>query len=148
MGARGPKSAAELTAIGPGGVAIARRLPPPAELTEEQAETWRAIVNAHPAGWITAGSAPVLAQLCRHVTAARRVAAWIARLEADDGEFDGDLWLRLLARQEAEGRALAALATKLRLTPQARYTPKSAATAARPAPDGPRPWETEAAADD
>jgi hypothetical protein len=98
-------------------------------------------VNANPADLIGTGSVPLLAQMCRHVVAARRVAGWLARIEGEDCELDAELWLRLLARQESESKIIAALATRLRLTPQSRYTPHGAATAARKQRTGPAPWE-------
>jgi hypothetical protein len=82
MGSRGRKSAAELALIGPGGIETRRRLEAPPDVSTEQAEVWRSIVNSLPEDWFSAGSAPVLAALCRHTVAARRVAAWLARLEA------------------------------------------------------------------
>jgi len=128
--------------IGGNGVATSRRIEAPLDLSDEQAEVWRSIVSAHAADWFGPGSAPVLAALCRHTVAARRVAGWLERLEATDGELDEDRWFRLLARQEAESKAVATLATRLRLTPQSRYTPHRAAGTARREPgDGPRPWE-------
>ena len=142
MGSRGRKSAAEIAFISGVGITSTRRLSPPPDPTEEQAEVWRGIVNAHPGDWFGPGSAPVLAALCRHVTAGRRVAGWIARLEAAEDGLDEERWFKLLARQEAESKAVAALATRLRLTPQSRYTPHGAATAGRGTQDGPRPWET------
>ncbi|MCA3488299.1 MAG: hypothetical protein IOD05_01975 [Rhodobacter sp.] len=142
MGTRGPKSGAELAIIGPSGIVAATPRPaPPPDLTGEAAEAFVAIVNGNPAALIGPGSVPLLAQLCRHVVAARRVAGWLARIEGEDGELDADLWLRLLARQEAESKVIAALATRLRLTPQSRYTAHGAATAARKARTGPAPWE-------
>jgi hypothetical protein len=51
------------------------------------------------------------------------------------------MWLKLLARLEAESKALAALATRLRPTPQSRYGPRAAATAGSMTYEGPRPWE-------
>lgn len=141
MGARGPKSSNELAAIGPTGIAITRRLDPPEDLTAEAAEVWRGIVNANPADLFSPGSAPLLAQLCRHTIAARRVAQSLARVETADGDFDDVRWFQLLARQEAESKVIAQLATRLRLTPQSRYTPHGAATAARKVRTGPAPWE-------
>jgi hypothetical protein len=141
MTQRGRRSAAELTTITAAGVTSTRRLPAPPDLTEEQAAVWRSIANASPAGWFGPGSAPVLAQLCRHVIAAERIASWLARMEAD-GTLDPDHWLRLLAAQQAETKCIKALATSLRLTPQSSYGPRAASTAARqPAADARRPWE-------
>ena len=139
MTQRGRKSAAELATISGAGIATTRRLSPPPDLTEEQSDVWRSIVNGNPADLFNAGSAPVLAALCRHVVAARRVAGWIARLEEAQDGLDEEAWFRLLAHQEAESKAVAALATRLRLTPQSRYTPHGAA--GRKDHDGPRPWE-------
>jgi hypothetical protein len=48
---RGRKSAAELSVIV--SPLNARRSPPPSELTDEQAEEWRAIVGRMPPGWFT-----------------------------------------------------------------------------------------------
>ncbi len=87
MGTRGRKSAAELAVISGAGIASTRRLSAPPELTEDQAEVWRGVVNSLPADWFSQGSAPVLAALCRHTVAARRVASWIARLEEVDYLF-------------------------------------------------------------
>ena len=141
MTQRGRKSATELAIISGAGIATTRRLSPPPDLTEEQSDVWRSIVNGNPADLFNAGSAPVLAALCRHVVAARRVAGWIARLEEAEEGLDEEAWFRLLARQEAESKMVAALATRLRLTPQSRYTPHGAAAAGCKDHDGPRPWE-------
>ena len=141
MTQRGRKSAAELAIISGAGIATTRRLSAPPDLTEEQSDVWRSIVNGNPADLFNAGSAPVLAALCRHVVAGRRVAGWIARLEEAQDGLDEERWFKLLVRQEAESKMVAALATRLRLTPQSRYTPHGAAAAGRKHHDGPRPWE-------
>jgi hypothetical protein len=140
MGARGRKSAAELAIIGAGGIAVARRLDPPSLISDEMAKVWRGIVNGKPGDWFDAGSAPVLAQYCRHVIAARRASQLVVQTEADDG-FDIDVWSGLLRLQERQSALLVSLATKLRLTPQSRYGARSADTAARNDPPGPPPWE-------
>jgi hypothetical protein len=59
---------------------------------------------------------------------------------ADEG-FGVDHWNALLRVQERQSALLASLATKLRLTPQSRYGPRSADTAARNEAAGPPPWE-------
>ncbi|HSG15824.1 MAG TPA: hypothetical protein VLE70_05820 [Anaerolineae bacterium] len=141
MGSRGRKSAVELSVIGPGGVSSARRPDPPSELTDEMREVWRTVVNGKPADWFDAGSAPVLAQYCRHVIAARRVAQLIAKIEREE-EFDADLWNRLLRAQERQSAQIASLGTKMRLLPQSRYDARSAARAARRVPERPAPWES------
>jgi hypothetical protein len=69
------------------------------------------------------------------------VAGWNARLEEAQDGLNEERWFKLLAHQDAERKAVAALATHLRLTPQSRYRPHGAAAAGRKHHDGPRPWE-------
>ena len=140
MKQRGRRSSAELAVIGPGGVETIRRPEPPVELGEHEAATWRRIVAAYPADRFDPGAQPVLAQLCRHVEAARKLAALI-RAEEEGEEFDLDAWQALLRAQDRESGRIAMLATRLRLTPQSRYVPHSAAARAQSGHDLPKPWE-------
>ena len=142
MKSRGRKSAAELSVIGPGGVETTRRPDPPSDLTEAQVDVWRRIVNAYPADRFDAGAQLVLAQLCRHADTARKMAAVIRQPE-EGGEFDVDAWQALLRAQDRESARVASLATRLRLTPQARYVPHSAAALADPTADMRKPWESD-----
>jgi hypothetical protein len=118
MRQRGRKSAASLTVIPSTGIESVRRPDPPAELTEEQAEEWQAVVNRLPADWFPRETQQLLVQYCRHVVCARRVAQLIARAEAED-EFDIKYYARLLRMQETEGRAISSLATRMRMTQHA-----------------------------
>jgi len=105
-------------------------------LTHDQAAVWRDIVASLPADWVSRGNAPLMAGYVRHVTAARRIARLIEVEEASDA-FNLDDFGRLLAMQERETRALAALATKMRL---ARSTVDDRRRPPTP-PGGPRPWQ-------
>jgi hypothetical protein len=142
MGVRGPKSAASLAVVR--SLADARPAAP-ASLTEPQGDTWRAIVNRMPADWFRVETHGLLAAYCQHASAAVAMAGMIDSFQPewwrdDDGlkRFD-----KLLAMRERETKAMASIATKLRMTPQARYTPHGAATAAKK-PGGARaPWEIE-----
>lgn len=135
MEGRGRKSAAALSVIGPSGIETVRRPEPPHDLTDEQAEEWRAVVNRLPADWFPRETHGMLAQYCRHVVAARRVAQLIAAIEKSDG-FDIEEYDRLLKMQEREGRALSSLATRMRISQQATYDKtKKKPPAAR------KPWE-------
>lgn len=138
MKQRGRKSAAEIAVIGPAGVSTVRRPEPPAALGEHEVETWRRITGAFPADRFDAGAVPLLAQMVRHIEAARKIAALI-RAEEEGEEFDLDAWRLLLRDQDRESGRIAMLATRLRLTPQSRYVPH--AGGARPQADAPRPWE-------
>lgn len=120
MGIRGRRSAASLTVIGPSAVETVPRPTPPDELTEDQAHEWRAIVNRLPAEWFPRETHGMLAQYCRHVVAARKVADLIASAEEDE-TTDIENYDRLLKMQEREGRALSSLATRMRLSQQTTF---------------------------
>ena len=139
MQKRGRKSSAQLAVILPEGISAHPRPEPLDGLSDEQSEVWRAIVNRHPADWFSSGSEIVLAQLCRHTVAAHRIAESLAKIEEAE-DFDFDLWRDMLAMQDRESARIAQLTTKLRLTPQSRYTPKRAATQGDRSA-GNAPWE-------
>jgi hypothetical protein len=96
----------------------------PYDLTDEQSEEWWAIVNRMSADWFPRETHAVLAQYCRHVVAARRVAQLVNDCEAA-AELDLARYDALLRMQEREGRAMTSLATKLRITQQATRSDKS-----------------------
>lgn len=114
---RGRRSSADLSIVPVTPLGAVERVRPPADLTDEQVEVWVAVVNSQAADWFDESTAPLLAQYCRHVIEAKR----LARMrEQSDGfkEFsleDLDLLLRM---QERESRAVAMLATKMRLSQQ------------------------------
>lgn len=133
MEGRGRKSAASLAVISASGIEPTERPKPPAELSDEQSFEWVAVVNRLPADWFGRETQGLLAQYCRHVVAARRVAALIASAEADT-ECSIKDYDRLLKMQEREGRAISSLATKMRLSQQTTYdkSKKKPATARKP----------------
>lgn len=120
MEGRGRKSAASLSVISGAGIEPVRRPEPLPELTDEQAHEWRVIVNSLPADWFRAETLPMLAQYCRHVVAARRVAQLI-EMQAGADELDLDAMDKLAKMQDRESRALTTLGTKMRITQQATY---------------------------
>src|SRR5215510_3112468 len=87
MGIRGRTSSAELAVIDPAGIETVRRPQAPVELTDEQADEWCAIVGRLPAEYFPRETHGMLAQYCRHITRARRLAQLIAQMEAS-GSFD------------------------------------------------------------
>ena len=135
MEGRGRKSAASLAVISSSGIEAIERPRPPAELNEEQAFEWVAVVNRLPADWFGRETQGLLAQYCRHVVAARRVAALIAAAEADSECCIKD-YDRLLKMQEREGRAISSLATKMRISQQSTYDKSK-----RKGVSGRKPWE-------
>jgi hypothetical protein len=136
MRQRGRKSAAALTVVSSSGIETIRRPDPPDELTAEQADEWRAVVNRLPGSWFPRETHQLLAQYTRHVVCARRIAQLIERAEAGD-EFDIEMYERLLRMQDKEGRAMSSLATRMRFTQLATIDHKQA----RKPTAVPKPWD-------
>jgi len=121
-----------------------RRPDAPIELTVRQAEIWRDVVASEPVDYFaTAALRAILSDYCRHYETAEKLSHlinvfkpdWI-RTEEGSGRFND-----LCKMRDRETRAAVMLATKLRMTNQARYTTLSAATASRNTIKGPKPWE-------
>jgi hypothetical protein len=120
MGKRGRTSAAALatTTISP--VETLERPDAPYDLTDEQAEEWWAVVNRMPPDWFPRETHSLLAQYCRHVVRARRIAQLLNATE-NSKEFDVKEYRDLLRSEEEQSRAIASLATRMRLSQQATY---------------------------
>lgn len=139
MGTRGRTSVAALTApaaVGP--VETVARLRAPHDLTDEETEVWAAVVESHPADWFDPSTAPMLGQYCRHVIHARRVAELIERAVGNPELAIKD-YDRLLKMQERESRAIASLATKMRIAQQSTRTHRGNAAPATLE----KPWDDE-----
>lgn len=121
MAKRGRPSAASLELITPSAVETIQRPDAPYDLTDEQSTEWWAIVERLPADWFPRETHSLLAQYCRHVVSARRVAKLIESAESQD-EIDIPLLDTLYKMQEREGRAISSLATRMRITQQATST--------------------------
>lgn len=118
MHKRGRKSADELAIVTVAPVETVERQRPPHDLTDEEVEVWFAVTQCEAADWFSPSTAPLLAQYCKHVIAARRVAELIERATSDPG-LDVKDYDRLLKMQERESRCIASLATKMRISQQA-----------------------------
>lgn len=124
-------------------IGIAKRPKPPAELTQSEAALWDEIVASRPPEYFDVAAIPLLREFCRIQTQLNFLAESI-------GEFEPD-WLKDKAglsrykdlcsmQDKAQSRSML-LATKMRLTQQARYVPD--AKASKPTTgQGPKPWET------
>ena len=139
MQTRGRKSAASMTLVGASGVV--ERVPPPASLTEAQAERWLEITGARPADWFTAYTAPLLVSYVRSLDMAERLSAQIEAATAS-GEVDMSELKMLMNMRDMEERRAVTFATKMRLTQQSSYTEKSAQTAKNRAGSALKPWQT------
>lgn len=141
MKTRGRDSAASLEVVqfnqgGARGAQVLERVErpgPPVELTQEQADEWNAVVSRLPADWFPRETHALLAEYCRHVVTARRIAQLIQNAEGaetlDVVEYD-----RLGKMAERESRVIASLATKMRLSQQTSYdkTKKKPRTVTKP----------------
>ncbi len=141
---RGRPSVASLetSVIGAGGDT---RPEPPSDLNAAERLIWLEITASEAPGFFaSAALRGLLKDQCRHRAAADQITAILHLFQSD--------WLRngagskrfaqLLRMREQETRAAAAMATRLRLTNQSRYTAQSAATEARNAVFGRKPWES------
>lgn len=114
---RGRVSAAALEIAPMGAIERVERVRPPSEMVDEEVEVWASVVNSEAADWFTSSTTPLLAQYCRHVVQAKRVAALIERATSD-AELAVQDYDRLLHMQDRESRAIAMLATKMRISQQ------------------------------
>lgn len=123
MGTRGRKSSAELAVIGSTGVVQVRRPPAPPELTQEQADEWRAIVNASPADRFPREVHPLLSAYCRHIVALRHIGQLVSQSESGE-QLDEKVYDKRLAMQERESRCIASIAVRLGLAKSGVYEHK------------------------
>lgn len=110
---------------------------PPHDLTDEEVVVWVSVTESQPADWFSPSTVPLLAQYCRHAIHARRVAELIERATSDPDLAVSD-YDRLLKMQERESRAIASMATKMRISQQSvtNHRGNSKPGAAR------KPWES------
>ena len=137
MGARGSKSASELQVVT--NIGTGKRPEPLEELTENQRKEWNRVVDRLPVDWFTDETHSMLAQYCKHHSAANVVGGLIEEMLELGGEgehFDLDAFDQLLKMQERESRAMTALARSLRFTLQATYDPER-----RKGGSGKKPWD-------
>jgi hypothetical protein len=128
-------------------------LPPPADLTEEQAADWRAITSQFESDWFDAGNAPLLTELVRHLSYARQLSEALEAMRrrpltstTAKGAKGRPTYRQLLAMQRAESQVISMLSVKLRLSNSAHRTndPRRGRGDGRLAatvPSGPKPWE-------
>lgn len=116
---------------------------PPATLTAAQAQVWNDTVLALDPTWFRPEVLPLLANYCRHVAAADRLAPMVERALDDVdaiGIADPEIIKaadKIVAMHERQVRAASSLATRLRITLQATRTADQGKPAVKPA----RPWE-------
>ena len=148
MAARGRKSAASKQ------VAKAyklgdRPLPPTNMLRDRAIEEWNTVTNAMPSDWFTDETLTLLEAYCNHVANAdmwnqqlqRMDPNWMTMPDVADASIER--FEKFNKNYERETRAASSLATRMRITQQATYTPKAGGTGKKGRPSGGRkPWET------
>jgi hypothetical protein len=130
-----------------------RRPSPPAQLDARERAIWTKITTRLTAEWFTAETQPMLTELCRHIRIADDLSTdrVLARAAIDEIRKTPEPDAEALAAATQEYRAvlrahgyqterIGNLATKLRLTPQARYAPSSAKREAGKVSPYPEPW--------
>jgi hypothetical protein len=94
----------------------------PYELTEQEANVWRGIVDRLPADWFHAENYPLLVQYCRHTVNSHRIAQLIEQIVTEAGVkgnvFAVKEYTDLLLAQSRETASIARLATKMRICQQ------------------------------
>lgn len=136
MAKRGRKSAAEQFSVV---VTLPGQRPEPLEsLAEEEAAVWRRIVASLPHDWFAAGTYILLADYCRRWVRAERLADVIKKQPEETSIRDR---IALYENEDDNSKLMMALATKMRITQQSKYTTKAAGTAANSAGPARKPWE-------
>lgn len=109
-------------------------------LSEPESCVWQETVATKPAEWFQRDSHPMLAQYCKAVVLHRSLSEKLDRIDIAEAEPKD---LEKLVSMVCKVSSLsAALATKMRLSQQSRYTPDKAATANRKNGGPVKPWET------
>ena len=132
-----PSAASQALATMPAPLERVARQKPPHDLTDEEVEVWSAVVDTEPADWFSPSTVPLLAQYCRHVVAAKRIAELIERATSDKDLAVSD-YARLLKMQREESKVIASMATKMRISQQGttNHRGNKVSKAAR------KPWES------
>lgn len=134
MGARGRKSAADKNTQLAAEL-DAELLAPPKGMPEEERAVWLAAVSSKPPEWFREDSVPMLEAYCQTVVYCRRLRA---QAQHADSIMDQVRFQRMLSTQTM---LMMQLATKMRLTQQARMGPKKAARMERDAAVTGQPWD-------
>jgi hypothetical protein len=103
-----------------GSTAVIPRPDAPYDLTDEESDEWRAIVNSMPAEHFVRSHYPMLTQLCRHKVQSDRVVQLVeACVKSRKGKtFNNRDYKDLCVQQAVETSAIIRLCRSMRLTQQ------------------------------
>lgn len=115
---------------------------PPEGLSESEKRIFRDIVATKPSDYFSNETVGLLVNMVRGLDAADKISSilnstTVEKVIADEGTAG---LARLLAMREKQSRLVVSIATRLRLTPQSRYSPVVAATIAKTTPTLAKPW--------
>jgi phage terminase small subunit len=119
--------------------------PPPAELTDPQAQVWRDVMAELPGDWFTRGSHGVLIEYCRRYCRLRLLESQIRHFQVEWMKIEGGLerFNKLLVMAARETTLMLACARALRLTPHARVHPQVAGRKLTNHTPRKQPWANE-----
>lgn len=113
------------------------RIKPPESLSDAEKALWSAVTATKPPEWFRADSAPLLTEYVRAVAMCDQLDLQVkAAIETGEPKVIKDF----LDMRDKESRRVTTLATKMRLTQQARYVPDKAAVHDRKAATH-KPWQ-------
>ena len=134
----GRKSTASLSVV-PISTKKDSRLAAPKTLTKRQSQLWIEIVNSKPADWFTPNNSALLVGYVKSIVSHEFISLGVDAVEA--GKEIGVKGMdKLYAMQERKARLIQSFATKLRLTQQSRWQPKTAGEKSGKAATS-RPWD-------
>lgn len=98
------------------GLETFRRPTAPYDLTDDQAEIWRDIVESSPPDWFPVETYHSLVQYCRLISRSRVIAAQTNAIENSKDFTPGSYYFQLLRMEMAISQTMKVLATSMRLT--------------------------------
>jgi hypothetical protein len=119
-----------------GGDGMGHRPEPPPELSRDEAMIWERIVSRMPANWFGDDNRHLVHSLVCCIWTARRIEAELREMQLSPSSH----YTSLLSAYQKQLGQMTSLSTRLRLTPQSRHTPITAAAAHRDVPTA-TPWE-------
>lgn len=131
---------------------IDRKIEPPSGFTFEEKAVWQEVADSKPADWFTKDTIILLETYCRAVIRIRWLEAQMKKLgkavqsaaDDDDLKIAMNHYDKVVKWWDVTSRNLQSLATKMRLTQQARTDSRVAANASRKIPVAAKqPWVVE-----
>ncbi len=147
MERRGRKSTKTALAVKKEALPAKKPFVPPVPLSEAEQEIWDRVVADEPAGAFTPEHADLLVNYCRHIVQATVIAGLINKMKPNQLQTEEGLerYETLLRMRDKEVRGASSLATRLRITRQATYDPKTLSRAkTNQSGKGAKPWEIDA----